>query len=242
MSSDFGGLMRVALIVIATGETYRRNAKNLIASAKQFFVPHDIVMFTDAPDDFQVAIKIPRVHLGYPRATLTRYQAIWSARAILSTYDHIFYSDADMLFVAPVTGDEIFSDGITATEHPGYVGLGGTPDKNTRSSAYLPSVRTYFCGGFNGGTSAAFLRMAEAIDMAVNADDRKGVVALWHDESHLNRYLHDHPPARILSPSFCYPQGEYEIGKGSGYYGQIWSRAGRTGIVPKLIALEKGAR
>jgi histo-blood group ABO system transferase len=234
--------MSMALVVIATGDAYRQHAKNLIASAKQFFVPHDVALFTDKPPEFDVPVKFDWEHLGYPRATLMRYHAIWGARETLSKYDHVFYSDADILFIAPVAGEEVFSEGITATEHPGYVGLGGTPETNPRSAAYCPSVRTYFCGGFNGGTSTPFLQMAEAISKAVDADDANGVLAVWHDESHLNRYLHDHPPARILSPSFCYPQGEYESGHGNGYYGGIWRRAGRTGIVPKLVALEKGKR
>jgi hypothetical protein len=35
-----------------------------------------------------------------------------------------------------------------------------------------------------------------------------GIVARWHDESHWNRYLIDHPPSLVLSPSYCcYPDG-----------------------------------
>jgi histo-blood group ABO system transferase len=235
--------MQTALVVIATGEIYRKYAKKLITSAKQFFIPHDVVLFTDDLNDFDTPIiKIERYHWGYPRATLTRYHAICGAVDILSKYDYIFYSDADMLFVAPVTEDEIFSDGITATEHPGYVGLQGEPDSNPRSTAYLPEVRTYFCGGFNGGTSNAFLKMAEEIKIAVDVNDARGVLAKWQDESHLNKYLYDHPPARILSPSFCFPQGEWE--HRGGFYGGIWkaARGEDYKVEPKLIALEKGSR
>src|SRR5208337_3792786 len=100
--------MNTALIVIATGEVYRQHAKDLIVSAKQFFVPHDVVLFTDNLMDFDVPIKFPRTHYGYPRATLTRYHAISEIRETLLKYDYIFYSDADMLFIAPVVEDEIF--------------------------------------------------------------------------------------------------------------------------------------
>jgi histo-blood group ABO system transferase len=223
----------VALVVIATGDTYRRHAKNLIASAKQYFVPHDVVLFADKPDEFDVAVKLHRPNLGFPRATLTRYEAICGARETLSKYDYIFYSDADMLFVNPVSGDEIFADGIVATEHPGYHvrDRHGSPEKNPRSTAYLPTIRTYFCGGFNGGESASFLRMSDVINDAVHTDDANGILAVWHDESHLNRYLYDHPPALVLSPAFCYPEGY------GGGYGWPADR-----YVPKLLALEKGSR
>jgi histo-blood group ABO system transferase len=230
---------QTALIIIATGETYRRNARQLIDSAKQFFVPHDVIIFTDDPTGFTDCIVVEHVHLGFPRATLMRYHAIWGAREILSKYDQLFYSDADMLFVAPVTADEIFSGGITATEHPGYVGVPGTPETNPRSTACCPTGETYFCGGFNGGASSAFLQMAETIKEAVNTDDANGILAIWHDESHLQRYLYDHPPAKILDPSFCYPQSEYQT---AGRYAEKWKRAGRVSIVPKLLALDKESR
>lgn len=31
-------------------------------------------------------------------------------------------------------------------------------------------------------------------------------MAVWHDESHWNRYCIDHKPTTILSPSYCYPE------------------------------------
>ena len=43
------------------------------------------------------------------------------------------------------------------------MGTNGTPETNPLSTAYCPFVRNYFCGGFNGGTSQAFLKMAETI-------------------------------------------------------------------------------
>lgn len=228
--------MSTALVIIATGEVYRRHARELIDSAKKFFVPHDVILFTDDLPSFDVPDVTYKPRLGYPNETLMRYHTMLTKRETLSRYDNVFYSDADNLFVAPVAEEDVFSDGITATAHPGYVGLHGTPETNPRSTAYQPNVRTYFCGGFNGGTSVAFLRMAGEIVQAVNADDAKGVVALWHDESHLNRYLYDYPPARILTPSFCYPNTE----KGGGFYANIWKQAGLNSVVPKIVT--RGAR
>jgi histo-blood group ABO system transferase len=230
--------VRTALIVIATGDLYRKHAHKLIASAHQFFVPHDVVLFTDKPEEFEGFKPITIPDLGFPRATLLRYHMIHAASARLQSFDYIFYSDADMLFVAPISGEELFSDGITATEHPGYTGLRGTPELNPLSKAYCPYIRTYFCGGFNGGTSAAFLAMAGTLRTAIDIDTKNNIMAIWHDESHLNRYLYDHPPARILNPSFCYPQSEYGH---RGYYTGIWHRAGRQ-VTPKLIALDKETR
>jgi histo-blood group ABO system transferase len=230
--------MRTALVVIATGERYRRYATNLIASARRFFVPHHAVVFTDSVSEFsrtENVIPIGREDFGYPDASLFRYNAFLSVEKMLSGYRQIFYSDADMLFVSPITEEDIFSDGITATEHPGYVGRHGTPEMNPESTAYCPDIRTYFCGGFNGGASSSFLEMSRTISQNIAKDSIKGIVARWHDESHLNRYLFDNPPAKVLSPSFCYPDGDTDD-----YYKNIWKRAGREDITPKLLALGKG--
>jgi len=227
---------KTALLLIACGPRYWGYAKALIDSARQFFVAHDVVLFTDAPQsiDFDARYIIPCPALGFPNATLKRYHLFTEQRQILSQYEYIFYSDVDMRFVAPVAEQELFSDGITATLHPGYVGESGTPETRPISTACV-NVRltNYFCGGFNGGTASAFLQMALDIRGAVDADSRNGVVAVWHDESHINRYLQAHPPAKILSPSFCYPdvQGDY--------YRNIWRNAGLGEVVPKLLALEK---
>ena len=55
--------------------------------------------------------------------------------------------------------------------------------------------------------------MAEQID----ADSTRGITAVWHDESHWNRYLVDHPPTLELSPSYCW----YPDGRSSAFEGKI---------------------
>jgi len=141
-----------------------------------------------------------------------------------------------MRFIAPVTEEEILSDGITATQHPGYVGTPGTPETRPESLAYVGQLlRNYFCGGFNGGTSYAYLTMARNIRDSIDQDKAKGITAVWFDESHLNRYLFHDPPAKILSPAFCYPDVRHE------FYRDIWRKAGLGEVVPKLLALEKGS-
>ena len=30
-------------------------------------------------------------------------------------------------------------------------------------------------------------------------------MALWHDESHMNWYMAEHPPSLILDPGYAYP-------------------------------------
>src|SRR5579859_6391000 len=227
--------MKTALLVIATGVEYCKYAKSLLLSANEFFVEHDAIVWSDSPRLILAANNISKEPLGYPSETLHRYHTFLNYKNLLRRYDQLFYCDADMLFVAPV-GEEIFSDGITATEHPGYVGLPGDPERRPESIAYLPNPRTYFCGGFLGGATEAFIKMAETIKTGVDIDQENGVVAKWHDESHLNSYLYHNPPAKILTTSYCWPEVPAD------YYKNIWQRAGRPVYEPKLLALTKGTR
>lgn len=227
--------MKTALLVIATGERYHPYVWPLLRSTKQYFVEHEAIVWTDNPHLYGDTNTISKEALGYPEETLRRYHTFLNYRALLNRYDQLFYCDVDMRFVAPV-GEEVFSDGITATEHPGYVGLHGDPEMRPHSTAYLPNPRTYFCGGFIGGTTEAFLKMADTITKNIDTDKQNGILARWHDESHSNRYLYDNPPAKILPPSYCYPDVKGD------YYTKIWERAGRPVYEPKILALTKGPR
>ena len=66
--------------------------------------------------------------------------------------------------------------------------------------------KMYYAGGFNGGKPEHFLKMSQTIVDNVEKDWEKGLIAVWHDESHMNRYLIDNPPTVELNPSYCYPE------------------------------------
>jgi histo-blood group ABO system transferase len=82
-------------------------------------------------------------------------------------------------------------------------------DRNPKSLAYVPQGEEgeyYYAGGFNGGKTDKFLEMAEIIADRVNKDLDNKVIAKWHDESHLNRYLIDNPATLTLSPNYCFDE------------------------------------
>lgn len=224
--------MKTALVVIATGERYHPYIQPLLLSARTYFVPHTPVLFSDTNiPGVSTFVKIENE--GFPGATLHRYHTMLKADRYLQCFDQIFYCDVDMLFVAPI-GEEIFSDGITATLHPGYVGEIGTPERNPDSAAAIPfdAMNQYFCGGFQGGDAEAYLKMAETLAHNITLDHERELIAVWHDESHFNRYLYDKPPAKILTPDYCYPEDA------GAHYKDKWTRAGLT-VTPKLLALTK---
>lgn len=114
-----------------------------------------------------------------------------------------------MLFVSNV-GDEILGD-LVGVRHPGFI------NSNRRSYSYevnsnsLACIKNdegefYFAGGFYGAKKENFLNLISQCRKNVDEDLKKGIIAVWHDESHLNRYFIDHKPNVILSPSYCYPE------------------------------------
>ena len=81
-------------------------------------------------------------------------------------------------------------------------------ERNPDSQAFIPygTGKYYITGGVNGGKASAFLKMSAELDVAIRKDLQKGIVAVWHDESFINKYAVENTNYRILSPSFFYPE------------------------------------
>jgi histo-blood group ABO system transferase len=201
-------LTSVGLCITATGR-YVAFVPPLLKSAGRFLLAgHDVRPFV-----FTDALEMPGVtlcrwaHRPWPDGALLRYHAYWGARGALQRCEYILAMDADMLFVGAV-GTEVLSD-LTATQHPGFLDKRGTYETRPESRAYVgpQEGRRYYCGAFVGGRSDEFLSLARRISRAIDLDRSEGLVAVWHDESHLNRQLIDTPPAKVLSPAYCTPEG-----------------------------------
>lgn len=204
----------IGLLVIGTNK-YSSLLPDLIISARDYFLKNHkvtIYVFTNhfSSSDFKVAdLVIQRIeHEKFPLITLRRYNIFLQHRNLFENEDYVFYIDADMRFVDKVD-DEILGD-LVAVQHPGYIGNRGTPENNSKSTAYISDEEDlmYFTGAFNGGKTSEYLKMAKVISENVNTDLCNGIIAKWWDESHLNRYLlYDKKPTLILNPSYCYPDG-----------------------------------
>jgi histo-blood group ABO system transferase len=190
--------MKVALCVIATGK-YTRFLNELLATAEKFFCPgHDVrtCVFTGP-------------HEPWPGPTLHRYRTMLRAAEELAGCDYVYYVDVDSRFVRPV-GEEIFGD-LAATIHYGFCDRprkAFTYEYRTTSRACVRprEGRRYYAGGFQGGRAGRYLEAMRGMDAAIADDERRGIVACWHDESHWNRYLIDHPPDVELSHDYNCPE------------------------------------
>lgn len=207
---------KVAILYIAT-KRYVTFWEDFYRSCEKYFLPNaqkTYFLFTDAKqiEALENVKKIPHKFLGWPQETLFRFQTFLTQKKELEKFDYIYFINGTM---APrrLIGNEIFpsqEQGLMVTLHPGGYRQKRekyTYDNNPASTAYIApnQGKHYFMGGFNGGTSSAFLHLMQQLDKATQSDYEKGIVALWHDESHLNKYMLDKNPL-ILSPIYAYPE------------------------------------
>lgn len=196
----------IGLIIIATGR-YHQFVPALLESARKYFLVDEKVtfyLFTDVIKDWgDDVVTIPTKHEAWPKPTLYRYKHIINSKSLLSSTDYLFYIDADSLFVDHV-GKEILSDGLTVTHHPGFYSFGtGSWETNPKSRACTIYKKRYACGGFNGGKTNVFLSAASYMAIGIDEDEKNGVVAVYHDESFLNKLVGDIvTDAYWLNPSY----------------------------------------
>ncbi len=199
----------IGLCIMATGK-YLEYANRLITSAKKYFMPgHNVTyfVFTDQPYTIiENVVFIYQKRLGWPYDTLQRFHVYAQNLDQMQHCDYIFATDADMLFVDYVK-DEILGNCV-ATQHPGFVGKLGSYETRAASKAYVDVSRAkhYFAGGFYGGSFNGFSNIISTCVDNIDIDIKNNTMAIWHDESHLNKYFIDNPPTVILSPSYCYPE------------------------------------
>jgi histo-blood group ABO system transferase len=202
-------MSKVGLLIIATNK-YIQFLKLLIESADKYFLPNqDVTYFIFTNQSFQSetareVIRVETEHRDWPWMTLGRYKIFSDNSEMFPKMDYLYYCDADMRFEGEV-GDEILGN-LVATQHHGYYMQRGTPETNPISLACVHSNEEmqYFAGGFNGGTSVEYLKMSKKISNNIDIDYSNGIIAIWHDESHMNRYFIDNKPTKILNPSYCF--------------------------------------
>jgi len=205
-------LVSPTLHLIATNK-YVSFLPEMTKSAYTHFFPktqRHIVIYTDIPnakdyvrieDENTSTIVFHYVHIdheAWPLITLKRFHRFSKCPLNVS---HSFYCDVDAFFTKTLTTD-MLNDLLYGTVHPGYKGGKGTVCSNPNSTSCIPvgENAVYFCGGFFGGDHTLFMKMAHELCERIQTDLNNGVMADWHDESHLNWYFWKNPPSVLTYP------------------------------------------
>ena len=216
--------LSIAFVTYATGP-YNEFAEGLWASIQRFaFAGHDVrlVLFTDRAGDGDFlphprVLKKHQARVGWPYDTLGRHFLYLQNLDMFVGMDYVIAIDSDALIVAPLDpamlGERMaclqawsFGQARALFKYDARTAFDGSPF----STSYIaPTEGTcYFCGGIFGGSLAGFTSILQRT-VALAQQDIERVptrIALWHDESYLNRVFIDHPPTHVLAPSFMYPE------------------------------------
>uniref|UniRef100_G1TCT6 ABO, alpha 1-3-N-acetylgalactosaminyltransferase and alpha 1-3-galactosyltransferase n=2 Tax=Oryctolagus cuniculus TaxID=9986 RepID=G1TCT6_RABIT len=212
--------LTVGLTVFAV-KKYMVFLKAFLETAEQhFMVGHHVTyyVFTDRPADVphvllkegrQLVVLSVRSYARWQDVSMHRMEMIsnFSEQRFRHEVDYLVCSDVDMKFWDHV-GVEILSP-LFGTLHPAFYTANRkafTYERRRRSQAYIPwdEGDFYYIGAFFGGSVAEVQQLTSACHQAMMVDKAKGIEAVWHDESHLNKYLLHHKPTKVLSPEYLW--------------------------------------
>ena len=215
--------MKIAITFIGTNK-YLDFLPKYYENIEKYFLPNSektIFAFTDGelndtPDNLKV---YHQEHLEWPYITLKRFEIINKAREEIDKHDWLVFIDADALPVVEITEEEFFTDKpLFGVHHPcHFLGMEphtqapGAYDQNPDSEAYVDTSKglpeVYYQGCFWGGKVPNVCAMIDELEARVNRDLEKDVVALWHDESQINKYFLERlDMVHTYGPEYAFPE------------------------------------
>jgi hypothetical protein len=217
--------MNIGILYIATGR-YITFWEDFFKSAEKYFITSSTkyyFVFTDTQTPIlgEDTGRVTRIHqekLGWPYDTLMRFDIFLKAEKEFEQMDYIFFFNANMKFIQTVDTSFLPIDkNLLGVKHPGFYMKkrhSFTYDTNPSSLACMKpdEGEYYFMGGLNGGKARHYLQLIHTLAERVKKDIDNNVIALWHDESHLNRYLFDHREDVLVHPEgYGVPEGDRRI-------------------------------
>ncbi|KAM8940936.1 N-acetyllactosaminide alpha-1,3-galactosyltransferase-like [Lycaon pictus] len=214
----------VGLTVFAVGRYIDHYLKKFISSADMFFMAGHKVIIYVLIDDLS---RMPWIQLSRLRTIKVfeikrekRWQDISMMRMktisehvvnhIQYEVDFLFCMDVDQIFIGKY-GLETLGESVAQLhaywykEDPKEVPY----ERNESSEAYIPIGMGdfYYHAAVFGGTPIQVLDIARECLKGIMNDKKNSIEAVWHDESHLNKYFFLHKPTKLLSPEYCWDYG-----------------------------------
>jgi len=215
--------MKVAIAFIGTSK-YLNFLPKYYENIEKYFLPNvekTFIVFTDGQLNDLPKNIIPyyQEHLEWPSITLKRFQILNKARDEIVKNDWLVFIDADALVVNEITEEEFFTNKeLFGVHHPCHAlsmpphnKLPGAFETNHLSLAYVDVEKefpkVYYQGCLWGGKVPQVLNMIDDLENRINVDLEKNVIAVWHDESHINKYFIEHQnQVNTLGPEYAYPE------------------------------------
>jgi hypothetical protein len=214
--------MKITVGFIGTGR-YLNFLPSWYENLKKNFIPDvkkQILVFTDGEGDFPDDVEVyPQKHLDWPYVTLKRFEILQKARTKISNSDWFVFIDADALVVDTIKKDEFFDESkpyfgvhhpchfLKMSPHNEYPGAFETNPTSTAHVNESDDLSVYYQGCLWGGRVPQVLELIDELNDRVNSDLRNNTIAVWHDESHLNKFFIERKKfVHTLGPEFAYPE------------------------------------
>jgi len=207
--------MTIGILYICTGK-YTVFWKDFYLTAEKYLFPNitkKYFVFSDMSEIYGAEnnpniVSIGIEHREWPYNTLLRFELFDNNKTLFENCDYLLFYNANAVFTAEIQPEEI----LPTAENGYLVALSNkdvmktkpddyTYDRNPLSTAYIPfgQGKEYYRGCFNGGRTPEFLQLIKTCKEQTEIDLKNNVMALWHDESHLNKYLLDKPVKAVTS-------------------------------------------
>lgn len=220
--TDSKNTRKIAILYVCTGE-YVIFWKDFFTTCEKYFIPEmrkEYFVFTDAKEieyekENSNIHKIFQKNLGWPNMVIKRYEITLRAEKYLSNFTYAYFFNANTLFIQEITPEEflpILPQKFVAWQHTWFFNKNKnefTYDRNPKSSACIPMNKWeyYFWSGITGWFLNDYLNAIHYLNTKTKEDERNNIIALWHDESHWNKYLLDKIQiTKILAPNYLYPE------------------------------------
>jgi len=215
--------MKVAVIFIGT-EKYLNFLPAWYEGCEQFLLPNvdkKYIIFTDGeiPESPDNAIVYHQEHLEWPFITLYRFKMIQKCFDDIQDCDWLLFLDADMRVVDTVNTEDLIDETkkYIGVHHPCHYlkmqphdELPGSFDVTPLSKACVAEsddLSVYVQGCLWGGKLPYVMDMITELDQRIDDDYKNNIIAMWHDESHLNKfYIENRKDVFVASPSLAYPE------------------------------------
>ena len=210
---------RIGIIYLAIG-IYDEFWKDFYPSCERYFCPDAVKgyeVFTDS--ERLLALELdnvtcyPMENKGFIRNVCAKSECICSiAEKLEQEYDYVFFLNGNFKYTEAIHTDEIIpleeDNFLTALSFSFYRNRGSAElpyDRNPDCQAYIPYGKgtRYYQGGLYGGRTREVIRMSEWIKNKIDHDLSRKVIARWHDESYVNRYLLDKNP-KLLDETYAF--------------------------------------
>jgi hypothetical protein len=214
--------MKLAVIFVGTGK-YLNFLPSWYESCEKYLIPDvdkKYFVFTDGeldgpPDNI---IFHYQEHLPWPYITLLRWKVISQAKDSLSDFDYVLFLDADTLIVGEIKSEEIFTNKkyigvhhpchfLQMPPHNSFPGAFETDKRSLSAVSEDDDTSIYFQGCVWGGKVPHVIEMIDELERRTQTDLDNDIIALWHDESHMNKFFTERKDdVHILGPEYAYPE------------------------------------